>query len=45
MAALLDCLDELKSRGWPSHQLELVRGAAMQIISGVYGVQELSDEP
>jgi hypothetical protein len=39
IAALFKSLDELKTAGWPLHQIELVRKASMQMISGIYGVR------
>jgi hypothetical protein len=44
IAALLESLDQLKAQGWPSHQIEVVRKPAMQMISGIYGVRQADND-
>jgi hypothetical protein len=38
MAALLGCTDELKARGWPMAEIQIVRATTIRILAEIHGM-------
>jgi hypothetical protein len=41
MSVLQECLDDLRSRGWSSAELDIVKNTALGILYSTFGVEPL----
>jgi hypothetical protein len=39
IAALLGCIDTLKSEGWPTAEIQIVRQTCMRMLAEIYGLR------
>jgi hypothetical protein len=44
-AAILGCVDELKARGWPTAEIQIVRATTIRILAEIHGKHFDEPEP